>query len=276
MKKFLPALAFIVGTLALLSSTLTAAEAAPAGSLVAKNDHAAKAKPTPTKTQPSSSRGGNPPAHSHGLGRAGAPGQVKKNPPSTGTGDTGDTNGTGTGSTAGDTGSSGTSQGGTANPRSVNENKKVTFCHVPPGNPENGHVITTSVNAITPGHTNHENDIIPPFSYVKHGQARTFPGQNWGPDAQAVIDRGCKDVAAALDDAADPVVSAHPALSTETLGQDTSTSTSAVAGKSASDGGFFLDGVLPRTGGARLGVLLAGLALLLGGAALMVRRRRAV
>ena len=275
MKKFLPAVAFIVGTLTLLSSTLTAADAAPAGPLVAKNDHAAKAKPTPTKTQPSSSRGGNPPDHSHGKGRAGAPGQVKKDQPSTGTSGSGSDSTGGDDSTAGTGGSSGTSQSENANPRSINENKKVTFCHVPPGNPDNGHVITTSVNAITPGHTNHDNDIIPPFSYVKHGQTRSFPGQNWGPDAQAVIDRGCKDVAALLDYAADPVVSASPALSTETVSDDASTS--AVAGTSASsDGGFFLDGILPRTGGARLGVLLAGLALLLVGTALVVRRRRAV
>jgi hypothetical protein len=73
---------------------------------------------------------------------------------------------------------------------SGNENKKITFCHVPPGNPANGHLITTSVNAITPGHTNHSGDIIPPFSYLKHGSTVTFAGQNWDAAGQATLANG--------------------------------------------------------------------------------------
>jgi hypothetical protein len=79
---------------------------------------------------------------------------------------------------------------------SNNENKKITFCHVPPGNPANGHLITTSVNAITPGHTNHPGDIIPPFSFVKHGSTVTFAGQNWDAAGQATLNNGCKPVPA--------------------------------------------------------------------------------
>jgi hypothetical protein len=38
--------------------------------------------------------------------------------------------------------------------RSENEGPKVTICHIPPGNPENAHSITISINAL-PAHLAH-------------------------------------------------------------------------------------------------------------------------
>ncbi|KQY59888.1 hypothetical protein ASD11_10240 [Aeromicrobium sp. Root495] len=189
------------------------------------------------------------------------PGQVKKNLGA---------NGDGTGGANGN----GDAAGDNASPRSENENKKITFCHVPPGNPDNGHAITTSVNAITPGHTNHTGDIIPPFTYVKHGKTVSFPGQNWGPGAQAIIDAGCKGSATSTpaeptDDptsTAGVVESANEQLPLKSV-------VSATDKKARSN---IIDAILPNTGGARLAVLLVGLALLAGGALLLARRRSTV
>lgn len=36
----------------------------------------------------------------------------------------------------------------------AHEDKKITICHIPPGNPENAHTITISVNAL-PAHMAH-------------------------------------------------------------------------------------------------------------------------
>ena len=33
-------------------------------------------------------------------------------------------------------------------PKEVNSKEKITICHIPPGNPENAHSITISVNAL--------------------------------------------------------------------------------------------------------------------------------
>ncbi len=38
--------------------------------------------------------------------------------------------------------------------RSENDGPKVTICHIPPGNPENAHSITISINAL-PAHLAH-------------------------------------------------------------------------------------------------------------------------
>jgi LPXTG-motif cell wall-anchored protein len=186
---------------------------------------------------------------------------------------------------------------------SSNENKKITFCHVPPGNPANGHLITTSVNAITPGHTNHSGDIIPPFSFVKHGSTVTFAGQNWDAAGQAALANGCKPAAssgtisapaapaesrtvdapgAGSTIGATPVglpvgspVEATPEKGTVTDAPMTDISTTSASADVPEDGGF-VDGILPNTGGTRLAVLLAGIALVAGGALLVTRRRRTV
>jgi LPXTG-motif cell wall-anchored protein len=186
---------------------------------------------------------------------------------------------------------------------SDNENKKVTFCHVPPGNPANGHLITTSVNAITPGHVNHPGDIIPPFSFVKHGSTVTFAGQNWDAAGQASLANGCKPVgssraisapaspagsgaaeapAAGSTVEASPVGSpsgsplqATPGTGTATDGPTTGISTTAASADTPGDGSL-VDGILPNTGGARLAVLLAGIALVAGGVLLVTRRRRTI
>jgi LPXTG-motif cell wall-anchored protein len=200
------------------------------------------------------SKGGNPPSHSNGRGRDQAPGQAR----------------TSSGGTTG--GSSGAAADGRsrANPRSENENEKITYCHVPPGNPTNGHPITTSVNAIDPGHLNHPEDVIPPYEYAKHGRTVTFAGQNWGPEAQAYVDAGC---VTAPTDPAGSSTPAAPGDEPQVQGQVAGVSVAETAGRSDDEG--FLDAVLPSTGGARLGLLLAALALVGGGAALVLRRRRA-
>ncbi|WP_375002332.1 LPXTG cell wall anchor domain-containing protein [Aeromicrobium sp. CTD01-1L150] len=284
MKKPLMALATGVALCMLHTGTASAASTAvPSGttSLFAaaqggkdqatpKNENKNASKRKPTRSEPGA-KGGNPPAHSNGKGRAQAPGQLKKD-------GTGASNRKHAGSGSGMARGSGSVN---ANPRSQNENKKITYCHVPPGNPDNGHVITTSVNAITPGHTNHSGDIIPPFSYVKHGKTTSFPGQNWGPDAQEIIDAGCKKgeapVPGGVDESSgggtgDPTTSGGAAQASKTSdGQlkDVSATGGAATEKSA------LPALLPDTGGARLALLLAGLGLLVGGGLLLARRRAA-
>ena len=181
----------------------------------------------------------------------------------------------------------------TAGRRSDNENKKVTFCHVPPGNPANGHLITTSVNAITPGHTNHPGDIIPPFSFVKHGSTVTFAGQNWDAAGQASLANGCAPVAASgtgsapaegstfkASPAGSPVdgpvglpVVPTPEAGSTTEESATAISTTAVSADVPTEDSI-VDRMLPNTGGARLAVLLAGIALVAGGVLLLTRRRR--
>ena len=247
------ALALVLAAAPATAAPLAAADVPSFAS--AKNDKPKKAKPVkpkpPKATSPGSSKGGNPPAHSNGNGRDQAPGQLKKAPgaaPSEGDGDS------------------------NADPRSENENKKVTYCHVPPGNPDNGRLITTSVNAIDPGHTNHPGDIIPPFTFVKHGETVSFPGQNWGPDAQAILDNGCRTpgtepggVSGEDEDPAGEPTDEPAADEPEVKGASL---TADVADES------LVDAILPSTGGARLGLLLGALALL-GAGGLLLRRRAA-
>lgn len=194
-----------------------------------------------------SSAGGKPPAHSNGKGRLGAPGQLKT--PGATAADPGDASG--------------------PNPRSENGNEKITYCHVPPGNPDNGHAITTSVNAIDPGHLNHPEDVIPPFEFVKHGETASFAGQDWGPDAQAYVDAGCSTTATSGG------ASVAPTTPTAT----TSTNDAEVAGTSVSEAvseadESVLDAVLPDAGGARFALLALAPALLGVGVHLVTRRRR--
>lgn len=224
----------------------------------AKDDDRTKAKvkdkprkDKSAKAAPGGSKGGNPPAHSNGKGRAQAPGQVGKSATSAGAA----TN---------------------ADPRSENENQKITYCHVPPGNPANGHVITTSVNAIDPGHLNHPGDIIPPFSFVKHGETVSFPGQNWGPDAQAVIDDGCSAPTGTIDEgAATDGQTEAPGTDTPVAEQGEVAGVALTADGSVGDADrSFVDAILPDAGGARWGLLVAALALIGIGGALAMRRRR--
>lgn len=186
---------------------------------------------------------------------------------------------------------SGSSGGPTQPPgkqRSRNENKKVTFCHVPPGNPANGHLITTSVNAIEPGHTHHAGDIIPPFTYVKHGSTITFPGQNWDAVGRATLANGCKPVSPAASGSAPgssapgqvPPVQAAPVGSNPGTGETTSGSLTHKTASSLTDvqgaNESLVDRILPNTGGARLLYLVLGVALLGTGLLLVTRRRRTV
>lgn len=184
--------------------------------------------------------------------------------------------------------------GGAPSPASGNENKKVTFCHVPPGNPANGHLITTSVNAIDPGHVNHPGDIIPPFSFLKHGTTVTFAGQNWDAAGQAALANGCAPVAPptpGTSGGGSGVPSAVPAVAppagtiaapptgptpgTSLVTEDPRTGTSTTsASADVPDDESMIEGLLPNTGGARLGLLIIGVALLAGGSVLVMARRR--
>ena len=196
-------------------------------------------------------RKGNPPAHSNGRGRQAAPGQVKK------------------GAAAPRTGNAAGSDD--ASTKSRNENKKITFCHVPPGNPANGHLITTSVNAIRPGHVNHPGDIIPPFSFVRHGRTVSFPGQNWDAEGRAALENGCKTPAPGVGTTPDTPAADGDADLAE--GQVKGASLSRGADRDEDVRG--LDALLPDTGGARIAVLIAGLGLLAAGVAVLLRRRAA-
>lgn len=257
MKRIAVALPIAIALATLAAPVSAAAQVSPSALVAAQPDPPGKAKGhDKEKNEPSkgtsgdagSSKGGNPPAHSNGNGRDDAPGQVKKAPPVPAAPvDGGDSN---------------------ANPRSENENEKITYCHVPPGNPANGHPITTSVNAIDPGHLNHPDDVIPPFEYVKQGETVTFAGLNWGPDAQAYVDAGC--TTSTGTPGGDPTP--ETPLVDDPVEADVAR-TSVTKATDRAEGGF-VDAILPQAGGARLAILLAGLALLGGGTFLLLRRRR--
>lgn len=214
-----------------------------------KKDNPGQAKGH-SKPNPGQANGHSKP--NPGNGKAGAPGQVKKAvaAPADGAGapaDPGADNG---------------------NDASENENKKITYCHVPPGNPANGHLITTSVNAITPGHTNHSGDIIPPFSFVKHGETVTFPGQNWDAAGRAALDNGC-----AVPAGTDPAAGTDEVDPAVVTGQVKDASLTATDDPADTGSQSVLDAVLPETGGARLALLLVGLGLVAAGAVVLARRR---
>lgn len=210
---------------AILSLTLLPVGAASAATQTSHGDNLGKATGH-TKDNPGKAKGHaktNP-------GKAAAPGQLKKSSPA------------------------GVGASSKANSKSQNENKKITFCHVPPGNPANGQRITTSVYAIQPGHTNHPGDIIPPFSFVKQGKTVSFSGQNWDADGRATFANGCF-----------PAVASGGA-SVDQDGQ--------VGGVMLDDGSGLVDGMLPEAGGQRVAVLVAGLGLVAAGAAVLFRNRR--
>ena len=78
------------------------------------------------------------------------------------------------------------------------ESKKVDICHVPPGNPDKYIAQNVSVASIfgQQGHDAHGpgvGDIIPPFSYVEKGVAKTYPGKNWTAYNQLFHAAGCDE-----------------------------------------------------------------------------------
>lgn len=163
-----------------------------------------------------------------------------------------------------------------------NENPKITFCHVPPGNPANGHLITTSVNAIQPGHTGHSDDIIPPFTFVKHGRTVSFSGQNWDADGQAALANGCRAAAAVGGRSGQLSLEGTSRVRGAAVGTDSASesrvgSTGSEGSKASgeSESGFF-NSFLPEAGGPRIALLVAGLGLVAGGGALLWARRRDV
>lgn len=71
----------------------------------------------------------------------------------------------------------------------------ISFCHANPADTAaNGwNSLTLSPNAIIhSGHTEHDADIIQPFSYTdKRGHVTMFPGLNWDAEGQAIYRNGC-------------------------------------------------------------------------------------
>ncbi len=86
-----------------------------------------------------------------------------------------------------------TSSGGGVSPPAPNTppQPKVTLCHS--GNGKNFTTITIAPEAAIDGHArNHDDDIIPPFDYVKNGKTLRFAGQNWNAEGRAILDNGCR------------------------------------------------------------------------------------
>jgi hypothetical protein len=74
-----------------------------------------------------------------------------------------------------------------------NAQNKVTICHAT-GSQTNPYVkISPDANGVISGHVNHQDtrDIIPPFDYNDHGTTKSFPGQNWDANGQAIFNNGC-------------------------------------------------------------------------------------
>lgn len=74
---------------------------------------------------------------------------------------------------------------------------KVTFCHSTDSETNPFVRVTTSVSAFfNAGHNTHQQlrDVVPPFTYVKHGVTISFPGMNWTGDAGGFLDNGCEAV----------------------------------------------------------------------------------
>ncbi|MFM8884629.1 MAG: hypothetical protein ACKOH7_07505 [Solirubrobacterales bacterium] len=68
---------------------------------------------------------------------------------------------------------------------------KVTLCHS--GNGKNFTTITVAPEAAIDGHAkNHDDDIIPPFDYVKNGKTLQYAGQNWNAAGRAILNAGCQ------------------------------------------------------------------------------------
>lgn len=68
---------------------------------------------------------------------------------------------------------------------------KVTLCHS--GNGKNYTSITVAPEAAIDGHAkNHDDDIIPPFDYVKNGKTLKYAGQNWDAQGKAILNAGCQ------------------------------------------------------------------------------------
>jgi hypothetical protein len=74
-------------------------------------------------------------------------------------------------------------------------NTKVKFCHAT-GSDTNPYVkIHTTVKTFfQAGHDTHQMDIVPPFTYFKHGHTINFPGLNWDAHGKAILKKGCHEM----------------------------------------------------------------------------------
>lgn len=75
-----------------------------------------------------------------------------------------------------------------------NAHNKVTICHATSSKTNPFVKITPDANGVVSGHMNHQDsrDIIPPFSYNDHGTTKSFAGQNWDTNGQAIFNNNCK------------------------------------------------------------------------------------
>jgi len=85
-----------------------------------------------------------------------------------------------------------------AHTRTAEPPTKVRICHATSSesNPfvENEPAIGNNGD-LNGGHLDHDDDIIPPYTYVdKNGDTQAYPGKNWDDEGQAIWENGCKPV----------------------------------------------------------------------------------
>ena len=186
-----------------------------------------------------------------------------------------------------------------AAPVAAGSDNKVTVCHVPPGNPENAHNITISVNAL-PAHLAH-GDTVGPCTYPPRNQALIAPSTVAPGQAFQATLVGCslgETVNFEFNGATTSVACSGPAgqsfagipsatgsfVAPTTPGSYTMVATGATSGTSASatitvvSGANAPSGGLPTTGSDSGQTLRIGAGLIAVGAGLTivaVRRRRA-
>jgi len=74
-----------------------------------------------------------------------------------------------------------------------NAGENVTICHATSSQTNPYVQNSPNKNGIVNGHGKNldDNDIIPSFTYNDHGTTKTFPGQNWDDQGQAIYNNGC-------------------------------------------------------------------------------------
>lgn len=77
------------------------------------------------------------------------------------------------------------------------QKEKVTLCHATSSSTNPWVSVTAAADGTANGHagSSHQNgrDIIPPFSYKDGHSTKSFPGQNWNAEGQAIYERGCEN-----------------------------------------------------------------------------------
>lgn len=77
------------------------------------------------------------------------------------------------------------------------QKEKVTLCHATSSSMNPWVSQSVAADGTANGHagSSHQNgrDIIPPFSYKDGHSTKSFPGQNWNAEGQAIYERGCEN-----------------------------------------------------------------------------------